>query len=54
MTERLTAWDILGIAPDWTSGACSVDYVRYQRGANERDEFEHEECWRLLAGGGDE
>lgn len=30
----VSAWDLLGIAPDWTDGMSSVDWVRAQRDRN--------------------
>jgi hypothetical protein len=47
------AWtDLLGIDPDYTGDSCSVDYVRWSRGAESLDEFEHEKCWAFLTDGG--
>lgn len=37
--------DLFGIDPDFTGGMCSVCYVRWQRGAEQPDEFEHAECY---------
>lgn len=46
-TTAPSATDILGVAPDWTGGACVDCYVRWQRDK----ELEHDECHRVLEGG---
>ena len=42
-----TKWkwsDLFGIDPDFVP-CCSVDWIRYLRGAERPDEFEHAECY---------
>jgi len=41
--------ELSGIDPDYCGGACSVDFVRWQRDAA-RDEMEHERCADILFG----
>lgn len=49
-TAPRPSWtDLFGLDPDYTGGACSVDYVRYQRDYS-RDEMKHERCAQLLFG----
>ena len=44
-------WErLFGIDPDYCGGACTDDFVRYQRRAT-RDEMEHERCADILFGG---
>lgn len=44
--------DLVGVAPDWTGGACSVCFVRMQR--RDRDGVTHPECRRALGLEGDQ
>ena len=48
MTDKPKATDLLGIDPDYTGEACSVDYIRWQRGADAADEYVHVACWKFL------
>ena len=48
MTEKPKWTDLFGIDPDFTGESCSVDYVRWQRGADTPGEYEHVACWTFL------
>ena len=48
MSERPKWTDLFGLDPDFTGESCSVDYVRWQRGADTPGEYEHVACWTFL------
>lgn len=48
-TPETPKWaDLFGIDPDYTEGACAVDWVRWGRGATTVDEFEHSACFETM------
>jgi hypothetical protein len=46
--KPVKASDLFGIDPDFTGESCSVDYVRWQRGADAPGEYIHVACWSFL------
>ena len=51
--RRKPRWtDLIGIDPDFTNGACTVDYLNWSHGEPRRD-FLHDACWLRLSGVGD-
>jgi len=51
--RRKPRWtDLIGIDPDFTNGACTVDYLSWSHSEPRRD-FLHDGCWLRLSGVGD-